>query len=69
MLYGHQHVTWHSADKVKKTTNPLIGFETDILQPGDSHCFEGNSIPVPECPPSSLPGCSIIDIDYILKVS
>ncbi len=54
--------------RVKKTANPVIKFETETLQPGDSHCFEGNEFPVPECAPSSLPGCGIIDIDYILKV-
>ncbi|XP_041369217.1 arrestin domain-containing protein 17-like [Gigantopelta aegis] len=59
---------YHATKKTKTTSQVVARLERGEVDPGDTDVWPDSPIPIPPCPPSKLPGCRIIEIDYYVKL-
>ena len=63
-----QETQYHATTKTRTITQVLARLERGEIEPGDTDVWPGSTLPIPPCPPSGLPGCTIIEINYFVKV-
>lgn len=57
----------HGGSK-KKETSVCASLMHGPISPGGSDVWNGDKLVIPPLPPSQLPGCNIIIIDYFVQV-
>lgn len=63
-----QKTSGHIATKIKSTEKVVVVKRMGQIEPGESQSWNDVLLPIPPLPPTGLKGCSIIDIDYYVKV-
>ncbi|KAL4228239.1 hypothetical protein ACF0H5_013672 [Mactra antiquata] len=58
----------HGGSKTRRT-NEIARLQHGSIAPGETDVWNGERLVIPPVPPSYLPGCNIIIIDYFLKLS
>jgi hypothetical protein len=64
-----QRVTYHARGKAKISENTVFKYtREEPIAPGAVSAWNNFLISVPPLPPSQLPNCNIMDIQYMLEV-
>ena len=64
-----QYVTLKVHGATKKTENQICRCQRGAIAPGQQDQWQGESLAIPDLPPSYLAGCNLIDIQYAVMLS